>query len=446
MKRFLTFIFALILVFTLLPSAWADDEPDFTVEHGQELQFSLNANGYDLPGYWEVSDESIISAYNTQNSMTIINGYVYLSTAVTVSGNKVGTATLYYKSASGSTIRTALVEVVPNECDKNGHKATTVKGTEPTCTESGLTDGEECSVCGETFKVQETIPAKGHSMKKTAAKAATCTEEGNVEYYSCSTCGKTFSDENGTNEIEKNSWIIPKIDHTYREWTVEKEATEKENGKKVRVCTVCGNKEEEVIPAVSHGTNCPSSVYKDVAKDQKHWTHLPIDYVLGHGYMAGVSSSSFEPNSKVSRAMVVQVLYAMEGKPGVEKNAGFKDVKQAAWYSNAVNWAASKGIVAGYTNGKFGVNDPVIRQDLVAIMYKYANYKKFNSDTKGDISKFVDKDSISKYAVNGMKWAVGNNIISGIVKGSKSYAEPKATATRAQLAVILKAFDSNVKK
>ena len=103
-------------------------------------------------------------------------------------------------------------------------------------------------------------------------------------------------------------------------------------------------------------------------------------------------------------------------------------------------------LVSGYTNGNFGINDPVKRQDLVAIMYKYAAYKEYDAALNGDISKFADKSTISSYAVNGMKWGVGHSIISGINKNGKTYADPKASANRAQLAVILKAFDQNVKK
>ena len=116
------------------------------------------------------------------------------------------------------------------------------------------------------------------------------------------------------------------------------------------------------------------------------------------------------------------------------------------WYEDAINWAASHGIVAGYTDGRFGVNDPVKRQDLVAIMYKYAAYKGYDTALNGDISKFADKATISTYAENGMKWGVGHSIISGIKDGNNVNAQPKASANRAQLAVILKAFDQNVKK
>lgn len=330
-------------------------------------------------------------------------------------------------------------------------------------------------------------PQALHKIVSVQAKEATCTEAGNKSYYTCSECGKCFSDSKGTTEISKDSVTVPATGHSYGEWTITKEATATSEGTRTRRCTKCGNKETETIPkkgssssddqnsskddtnkpsnndnnnsnnnsSQNNGTNppssghyasCPSAKYVDVNISESNWTHAPIDYVLEKGYMAGVSETMFEPNTSVSRAMVVQVLYAMEGKPIPYKNVNFSDVVPGKWYEDAINWAASHGIVAGYTDGRFGVNDPVKRQDLVAIMYKYAAYKGYDTALNGDISKFADKATISTYAENGMKWGVGHSIISGIKDGNNVNAQPKASANRAQLAVILKAFDQNVKK
>ena len=330
-------------------------------------------------------------------------------------------------------------------------------------------------------------PQALHKIVSVQSKDATCTESGNKSYYTCSECGKCFSDSKGTTEISKDSVTVPATGHSYGEWTITKEATATSEGTRTRTCTKCGNKETETIPkkgssssddqnsskddtnkpsnndnnnsnnnsSRNNGTNppssghyasCPSAKYVDVNISESNWTHAPIDYVLEKGYMAGVSETMFEPNTSVSRAMVVQVLYAMEGKPIPYKNVNFSDVVPGKWYEDAINWAASHGIVAGYTDGRFGVNDPVKRQDLVAIMYKYAAYKGYDTALNGDISKFADKATISTYAENGMKWGVGHSIISGIKDGNNVNAQPKASANRAQLAVILKAFDQNVKK
>lgn len=171
------------------------------------------------------------------------------------------------------------------------------------------------------------------------------------------------------------------------------------------------------------------------------WYTEAVYFCRDKGYMAGKANNKFDPNGQVTRATITQVLYAMEGKPTVKKVAGFKDVKSGVWYTDSVNWAASIGIVAGYSKDKFGPNDPITRQQMAAIMYQYAKYKGYDIKAEGNINQFKDASSVTKYAIIPMKWAVGHGIISGTDRG----LEPKGTATRAQIAVILKAFDDNIK-
>ena len=172
------------------------------------------------------------------------------------------------------------------------------------------------------------------------------------------------------------------------------------------------------------------------------WYTDAVYYCRDRGYMAGKANNKFDPNGTVTRATITQVLFAMEGKPTVKKSAGFKDVASGKWYTDSVNWAATIGIVSGYSKEKFGPNDAITRQQMAAIMYQYAKYKKYDTSANGDISKFKDASTATKYAVTPLKWAVGHGIISGTNKG----LEPKGTATRAQIAVILQAFDKNIKK
>ena len=195
-----------------------------------------------------------------------------------------------------------------------------------------------------------------------------------------------------------------------------------------------------------HEKSCPSKDFSDVNKDVNNWTHLPIDYVLTKKYMAGEPNNKFNPTGDVSRAMVVQVLYAREAKPKAEKKAGFKDVVDGSWYVDAVNWAAENKIVAGFEDGNFKPNDSVTREQLALIFQKYAEYKKLDTKKTDDLSKFKDKDTVSKWAVDGVKWAVGDGIISGTVEGNSKdlLVAPKAKSNRAQLAVMLKAFDEKV--
>lgn len=151
----------------------------------------------------------------------------------------------------------------------------------------------------------------------------------------------------------------------------------------------------------------------------------------------GLDKSS--PNGVVTRAQLVQILYAMENKPEVKADM-FSDVKKGKWFWAAVNWAAANGIVSGYENGKFGPNDAVTRQQMIAILYQYAKETGANIASKGNLAQFRDAGLLSNYAVAPMKWAVGN----GIISGTKVGLEPKSSGTRAQLAVIIKSLKENV--
>ena len=144
----------------------------------------------------------------------------------------------------------------------------------------------------------------------------------------------------------------------------------------------------------------------------------------------------FSPDAAVTRGTVAQILYAAEGKPEGTKSAGVKDVKEGAWYCDAVNWCVASKLAAGYTDGTFRPNDPVTRQQLAAMLYQYAAFSGKDTSASADLRRFSDSGDVSEYAVTAMKWAVAHRLISGTGRG----LEPKGTATRAQLAVILKAF------
>ena len=182
--------------------------------------------------------------------------------------------------------------------------------------------------------------------------------------------------------------------------------------------------------------NVLNSTFSDIPEES--WYTDAVYYCKEKGYMAGISADRFNPTGTVTRGTITQVLYAMEGKPKVSKAAGFKDVTSGKWYADSVNWAASIGIVAGYSKDKFGPNDPITRQQMVAIMYQFSKYKKYDVSDSSDISTYKDASSVAKYAVTPVKWAVAKGIISGTDRG----LEPKGTATRAQIAVILRAYDS----
>ena len=183
----------------------------------------------------------------------------------------------------------------------------------------------------------------------------------------------------------------------------------------------------------------PRRPFEDIPVDT--WYTGAVKYVTDFGYMSGTGNYKFSPDATVTRGMIAQILYAAEGKPAVSGNSKFTDVKAGKWYANAVNWAASKGLVSGVGNGQFRPEAPITREQMVAILYKYAEMKEYDLSATADLSKYPDQAKISKWAVTAMKWGVDH----GVVSGTNSGIEPQGNATRAQIAVILRGFDNNVR-
>ena len=173
------------------------------------------------------------------------------------------------------------------------------------------------------------------------------------------------------------------------------------------------------------------------------WYHDAVEYVYEKGLMAGTGDELFTPNGTLSRGMIVQILYSLEGRPEVKADRAFDDVKAGAWYADAVNWAASVGMVSGYGNGKFGPDDSITREQLAAILRQYAALKGCETKASGKLDSFADADQVSGWAVEAVQWAVGNSLMSGKNGGM---LDPKGTATRAETAVILMQFCENVVK
>ena len=180
-------------------------------------------------------------------------------------------------------------------------------------------------------------------------------------------------------------------------------------------------------------------VFVDVP-EEKYYTEA-VSYVAEQGYMEGTGDGQFSPNEKVTRGMIVQILYAQSGKPDVSAESSFRDLKEDKWYTDAVNWATENELVSGYTDGTFKADTVITRQQMVAILYKYAQLNGYDTSVRGVLSDYSDADEISSYAVDAMRWAVGNHLISGTGNG----LDPKGTATRGQIAVIMQAFDENIK-
>ena len=189
-------------------------------------------------------------------------------------------------------------------------------------------------------------------------------------------------------------------------------------------------------------TETPSETkFNDVSAND--WFASAVDYVTGKGMMNGTADNTFSPKANTTRGMVVTVLYRLENQPSTSA-ASFTDVASGAYYANAVAWANANGIVSGYGSGKFGPNDKVTREQLAAILYRYAQYKKYDVSVGEDtnILSYNDAQSISSYAIPAIRWACGAGVVTG-KSGSK--LDPKGNATRAEVAAMLMRFCENVK-
>ena len=189
-------------------------------------------------------------------------------------------------------------------------------------------------------------------------------------------------------------------------------------------------------------TETPSKTkFNDVSAND--WFASAVDYVTGKGMMNGTADNTFSPKANTTRGMVVTVLYRLENQPSTSA-ASFTDVASGAYYANAVAWANANGIVSGYGSGKFGPNDKVTREQLAAILYRYAQYKKYDVSVGEDtnILSYDDAQSISSYAIPAIQWACGAGVVTG-KSGSK--LDPKGNATRAEVAAMLMRFCENVK-
>ena len=171
------------------------------------------------------------------------------------------------------------------------------------------------------------------------------------------------------------------------------------------------------------------------------WFYDSVYYVYTNGLMDGVSETQFAPNSNLTRGMVVTILYRLEGEPRVTGSSGFTDVASGAWYADAVTWAAANGIVNGVSDTEFAPNTDITREQLAAILFRYAEYKGYDVSGRDSLTGYTDRGSISAYALDAMRWAVDEGLITGM---TATTIVPQGTATRAQCAAMLMRFIENV--
>lgn len=175
---------------------------------------------------------------------------------------------------------------------------------------------------------------------------------------------------------------------------------------------------------------------------ESDWFYDDVVFAYENGLFSGTSDTTFSPNTSMTRAMLVTVLYRLEGQPAVNGRSGFSDVQYNGYYEDAVTWAADNGIVNGTSTSTFSPNVNVTREQMAAILYRYAQYKKYNTAASSSLNSFSDHTSVSGYAVASLQWSVAEKL----VNGSNGKLMPTGNASRAQVAAILHRFAENVAK
>lgn len=350
-----------------------------------------------------------------------------------------------------------------------------------TCTQPGRAVGT-CARCG--VQIDEVIPAKGHDYSYAETSVApTCTEPGHYKG-TCPTCGKDYDDVVPALGHDWGEWVtsieptvstvgyryhvcnrdgcgyregedIPKLHtHTWDDGVVTQKPTAAEPGVRTYTCTVCGQTRTEAIPATgvpetcNGGPACPGYAFRDMPAPSI-WSHAGLDYCITHGYIAGTSATTVTPDGECTRAMIVSILYRVQGEPakvnGYELKklaAPFDDVERGCWYTDAIWWAKLTGVVSGMSPSTFAPDDPITRAQLAVILYNYTKQFAPESLTEtGSLTGFPDADSVPSWARTAMAWAVGNGLISGVGENGVSYLRPEGCATRAQVATILMNYE-----
>lgn len=350
-----------------------------------------------------------------------------------------------------------------------------------TCTQPGRAVGT-CARCG--VQIDEVIPAKGHDYSYAETSVApTCTEPGHYKG-TCPTCGKDYDDVVPALGHDWGEWVtsieptvstvgyryhvcnrdgcgyregedIPKLHtHTWDAGVVTQKPTAAEPGVRTYTCTVCGQTRTEAIPATgvpetcNGGPACPGYAFRDMPAPSI-WSHAGLDYCIDHGYIAGTSATTVTPDGECTRAMIVSILYRVQGEPakvnGYELKklaAPFDDVERGRWYTDAIWWAKLTGVVSGMSPSTFAPDDPITRAQLAVILYNYTKQFAPESLTEtGSLTGFPDAGSVPSWARTAMAWAVGNGLISGVGENGVSYLRPEGCATRAQVATILMNYD-----
>ncbi len=457
---------------------------------GKTVKWSVNNNVVSLTPMGENMTKCLVRANGSE-------GTAVVKAAVTDSAGKVHTASATVTVAhsfDGNIIVTKYPTCTENgegytfcsTCntkryttwEKNGHRFT-YHTTNPNCTEEGCTE-RWCISCG-LHERDTIVPALGHNMEVKTLKSCS----GTTIIQTCRTCGFTEQSSDASQashtwasvktvdkeatckeagsksihclncEVTKDSEPIPATDnHDWGAWKETKPATAEAAGTRQHTCEVCGLVEEAEIAPLANKDEAveeklpANEVFTDVSKDA--WSYDAVNWAYANGVFSGYTGQNvFGVGDALTRAQAAQVLYnwfaadgAIETSSDVHDITGLSDVQDGKWYTKAVNWAYSKGLIVGYSDkSEFGVNDPLTRQQMCEIMRRASVY--FNGTAK-DASDAVSKGMpdvglVANYAKEGVDWATSHGVMNGVEKDDGNfYINPSESVTRAQMAQFMK--------
>lgn len=370
-------------------------------------QLRKHTNGQDKKGYW-VGFELIAPANATKfkyASGTEIADDAELNDVETLPENRQGVA--FYLNAQNKDTRTITVQWVAE-----GEEATTM-----------------------TFSVDLSgvayYQAPSHGGSGSSGGSASTTYTLTFETNGGSAISKVTKNKGTT--IDLAQYAPTKSGATFEGWYADKGLTKKITSVKLDANTT----------VYAKWTEAPVSGLPFGDVKSADWFYNDVKYVYEKGMMAGTAADVFAPNATTTRAMIVTILYRLEGSPAVTGTSAFVDVPAGQWYTDAVNWAAANQIVKGTSATTFAPNDSITREQMAAILYRYAQYKGYDVTKKADLSGYSDNGQVSAYAKDALAWANAAKLINGVTNTTLA---PQGNATRAQVSAILHRFCDGVVK
>lgn len=411
--------------------------------------------------YTYVGDASYLSSVTDANNVTLSggdpkygawSGWMYtVNGKEPVGDNGYGLTLGQYNLKDGDVI---LFHFVQCPTEDGLHKFEEEPAVAATCVSTGTTALKRCTVtsggygCGFTVggEIIPVDPDNHTHLEPVAAVASTCTVKGHEAGQKCTDCNAVI----GCAEL-------PLAPHSWDAGVVTVQPTYVSTGVRVYTCSVCKQTRSEVIEKLSStntGTNTgtpavpsqrpdselPRQRFDDVP--QNIWFASGVQFAAEQGLFTGVSANEFAPYDPMTRAMLVTVLHRLDGADASGTNS-FTDVLNGKWYTNAIAWASANGIVEGLRGNRFAPNAPITREQLAAILFRYAKACGYDVSARAELTAYADAAQVSTWAGDAMRWAVASGLISG---RSGAQLAPKGEATRAEVAVILMNFVQKVVK